>query len=70
MLNRVVSIGSLLLAAISVILFVLFGWWILMGRIDELQGIFALGGWLLTAIIFAWRSTGQAWLDPVSIVKA
>ncbi len=70
MLNRLVSLGSLFVAAVSVLLFVLGAWWILVGKIDEFDGVFALAGWLLAAIIFAWRATDPAWLDPVSIVKA
>jgi hypothetical protein len=28
-----------------------------------------LGGWLMAAVIFAWRSSDPEYLDPLSIVK-
>ncbi len=70
MLNRVVCVASLLVAIVSIALFSLGAWWILVGKMDEFQGVFALSGCLLAAIVFAWRSADPAWLDPVSIVKA
>ncbi len=69
MLNRVVSLCSLFLVIASVIFFVLGGYWILMGRMDEMSGVFALAGWLASAVFFSYRSSDPAWLEPVSIVR-
>ncbi len=70
MFNRIVSISSLLLAIASVLFFGLSVWWLLVGAIGQLEGVFTLCGWLLTAGVFAYRFTDPAWLEPVSIVKA
>jgi hypothetical protein len=70
MLNRIVSASSLLAALISIVLFVSAGYWLMVGRIGEMEGIFALTGWLLAAGLFSYRSSDPAWLEPLSIVKA
>jgi hypothetical protein len=45
-------------------------WWLMSGKIDEGSGILAMGGWLLSAIVFSFRHADPAWLDPISIVKS
>jgi hypothetical protein len=70
MFNRVVSVSSLLLAIVSVVLFVLGSWWILTGKMTEGEGLFQIGGWMLSALFFAYRFADPDYLDPVSIVKA
>ncbi len=69
MLNRVVSLCSLLVVIASVAFFILGAYWILMGRMDEMDGVFALAGWLVSAVFFSYRSADPAWLEPVSIVR-
>ncbi len=69
MWNRLVSASSLFVVFASAVFVALFAWWILMGKVDGVSGIFALAGWLMAAIVFSYRSADPAWLDPVSIVK-
>ena len=70
MLNRgVVSFFALLIAIVSVVLFAITARSIVMGSIAEVDGVFAMGGWLLTAFVFACRSADSAYLEPLSIVK-
>jgi len=69
MFNRVVSLSSLAVAIVSAAFFLLGAWWLLMGEIGEIDGVFALAGWLMAAVIFAWRFADPAWLEPVSIIK-
>jgi hypothetical protein len=70
MFDRVVSVCSLMLAITSVVFFGLGAWWILVGKMGQGDGALALTGWLLAAIVFAYRSADPAYLDPVSIVNA
>ena len=69
MLNRVVSLSSLLVAVFSVALFAMCAWWTLAGHISEGDGTFLFIGSLLAAIVFSYRAADPAWLEPLSIVK-
>ena len=68
-LDRIVSLGSALVVAFSVVLFAMALWWTLVGRIGEGDGFLILAGSLLAAIVFTYRATDSRWLDPISIVK-
>ncbi len=70
MQSRVVSLASLALVIASVIFFLLGAWGIMSQRIDEGSGVMALAGWLVAAIVFAYRYADPKWLDPISIVKS
>jgi hypothetical protein len=70
MFNRVVSFASLMLVVASVVFFLVGGWWLMSGKIDEGSGILAMAAWLLSAIVFSYRHADPAWLDPISIVKS
>jgi hypothetical protein len=70
MLNRVVSIASLMLVVASVMLFLAGAWGIMSGKIGEGDGVMAMAAWLLVAIVFSYRHADPMWLDPVSIVKS
>jgi len=70
MLNRgVVSVCALAAALISVFFVIMTAVWCVEGRLGESETVFMLGGWLLSAAIFAWRAADPAYLDPLSIVK-
>jgi hypothetical protein len=68
--NRVVSFASLMLAVSSVTFFLACGWQIMSGKIGEGDGVMALAGWLVAAVVFSYRHVDPKWLDPVSIVKS
>ena len=70
MFNRVVAFTSLMLVIASVMFFLVVIWGLMSGKIDEGSGILAMGGWLLSAIVFSFRHADPAWLDPISIVKS
>ena len=70
MFNRVVSFASLMLVIASVVFFLVVVWWLMSGKIDEGNGILAMAGWLLSAIVFSFRHADPAWFDPVSIIKS
>ena len=70
MLSRgVVSIFALLTAILCVALFAITARSIVNGSIAEVDGVFAMGGWLLAAFVFTCRSADSAYLEPLSIVK-
>jgi hypothetical protein len=70
MLNRgVVSLFSFLAAVISAAFFLISAWLSATSRVSELDGAFLVGGWLMAAVIFAWRSIDPEYLNPLSIVK-
>jgi len=68
--NRVVSFASLLLVVASVASFLGCAWNIMSGKMPEGDGVLALAGWLLTAIVFGYRYADPKWLDPISIIKS
>jgi len=68
--NRVVSFASLMLAVASVTFFLACAWQIMSGKIGEGDGVMALAGWLVAAVVFSYRHADPKWLDPVSIVKS
>jgi hypothetical protein len=70
MQNRIVSIASLIVVLASVFFFLAGAWGIMAQRMDEGSGVMALAGFLLSAIVFSYRSADPKWLDPVSIVKS
>jgi hypothetical protein len=70
MLNRIVSVCSVLMVILSVAAIGLGAWWTLIGRISEGDGFALMTGWCLAAIIFAFRASEPAWLEPVSIIKS
>jgi hypothetical protein len=70
MLNRVVSFASLILVVASVMFFLACAWGIMSGKMGEGDGVMALAGWLVVAVVFSYRHADPMWLDPVSIVKS
>jgi hypothetical protein len=58
-----------MVVAFSVVLFVMSGWWTLMGKIGEGDGFLMLAGCVLAAIVFSYRAGDPHWLEPLSIVK-
>lgn len=70
MLNRVVSFASLVLVVAAVMFFLAGAWGIMSGRMGEGDGVLALAGWLVVAVVFSYRHADPKWLDPVSIVKS
>jgi hypothetical protein len=70
MLNRVVSVCSFFMVALSVVAFGLGAWWTFLSRISEGDGVFMLFGWSVCAIVFLYRAMDPAYLDAVSIVKS
>jgi hypothetical protein len=70
MRNRVVSIGSLILVVASVLLFLACAWGVMSGRLGEGDGVMAMAGWLVVAVVFSYRHADPNWLDPISIVKS
>lgn len=70
MRNRVVSIASLMLVVASVVAFLACAWSIMSGTIGAGDGAMALGGWLITGIVFSYRFFDPKWLEPISIVKS
>ena len=70
MLNRVVSLASLLLVVASVFFFLAGAWGIMSGRIGQGDGVFLLTGWTLAGVVFSYRHNDPKWLDPISIVKS
>jgi hypothetical protein len=70
MLSRgVVSLGSAIVAALSVVIVLMSGWWNITGQIGQTESIFMFSGWLLSAVIFTWRAVYPEYLDPQSIIK-
>jgi hypothetical protein len=70
MLNRVVSLSSLLLVVVSVFFFLAGAWGIMSGRIGQGDGVFLLTGWMLAGIVFSFRHNDPKWLEPISILKS
>jgi hypothetical protein len=58
-----------MVVAFCVALFGMTGWWTLMGKISEGDGFMLFAGCLLAAIVFSFRGSDPAWLEPVSIIK-
>ena len=67
--NRVVSYASLLLVVGSVFAFLACAWGIMTQKIGAGDGAMALGGWMLTGVVFAYRYSDPKWLEPISIIK-
>jgi hypothetical protein len=67
--DRVVCLASLFVVLASAVFFALGAWWIMTGQMNGFDGIFALAGWLVAAVVFAYRFDEPAWLQPVSIIK-
>ena len=67
--SRVVSLASLLLVVGSVVAFLGCAWGIMTQRIGAGDGAMALGAWMLTGVVFAFRYSDPKWLEPLSIVK-
>jgi len=59
-----------MLVVASVVFFLVSTWWVMSGKMDEGNGILAMAGWLLSAIVFSFRHADPDWLDPISIVKS
>jgi hypothetical protein len=70
MLDRFVSIFSLMVAIASVTLFGVCSWWIASGTMGEGDGFFALNACLLAALVFTYRFVDPADIEAVSVVKA
>jgi hypothetical protein len=70
MQNRVVSYASLMLVVAAVMFFLAGAWGIMSGKIGEGDGVMALAGWLVIAVVFSYRFADPMWLDAVSIVKS
>jgi hypothetical protein len=70
MLNRVVSLASLMLVIASVFFVLAGAWGIMSGRIGQGDGILALAGWMVVGIVFTYRHNDPKWLEPISIVKS
>lgn len=68
--DRVVRLSSLLVALAAAVFFALDAWWIMSGRMEGFEGIFALGGCVMAGVFFAYRYGEPAWLQPLSITKA
>jgi hypothetical protein len=68
--SRVVSFASLLLVVASVVSFLGCAWSVMAGRMPQGDGVLALAGWMLSAIVFGYRYADPKWLDPISIVKS
>jgi len=68
--NRVVSVCSFLMVILSVAACGLGVWWTLIGRISVGDGVFLMAGWCVSAIVFSYRASDPAWLDPISIIKS
>jgi hypothetical protein len=68
--ERVVRLASLLVTLIAAVFFALDAWWIMSGRMEGFDGIFALGGCVMAGIVFAYRYGEPVWLQPLSIIKA
>jgi hypothetical protein len=69
MLDRFVSVFSLTVATAAVALFGMFAWWIATGAMGEGDGVFAMAGCLLTAMVFAYRFIDPADVEAISVVK-
>jgi hypothetical protein len=70
MLNRtVVAVFAWMVALLGVFFVVMSGVWGAQGQLGGGDLIFMLGGWLLVAMIFAWRAIDPDYLDPQSIIK-
>jgi hypothetical protein len=69
MRDRVVSLSSLAVVIASALLFLVGAWSVFNGSTGVGDGVMAATGWLLAAVVFAYRSADPAYLDPVSIVK-
>ena len=70
MLDRFVSIFSLTVAVAAVVLFGMFAWWIASGSMGEGDGVFAMGGCLLTAAVFGYRFLDPADVEALSVVRS
>ncbi|HUI53415.1 MAG TPA: hypothetical protein VLY04_00495 [Bryobacteraceae bacterium] len=70
MFDRIVSFGSLMLVVASVTFFLAGSWLVMSGKMGDGDGVLVLSGWLVTAIVFAYRHADPAWLEPLSIVKS
>lgn len=70
MQNRIVSLASLMLVVASIVFFLACAWGVMSQRMDQGGGIMAMAGWLVAALVFAYRYDDPKWLDPVSIVKS
>ena len=70
MLNRMLSIISLVVVIASVTFFGLSTWLLATWQMAELDGAFALIGCLIAAILFAFRFLDPADFEPLSIVAS
>jgi hypothetical protein len=70
MQSRVVSLASLMLVVASVLFFLASAWGIMSGGLGVGDGVMALGGCLLVAVVFSYRFADPKWLDPISIVNS
>jgi hypothetical protein len=70
MLNRMLSIISLVVVIASVIFFGMSTWLLATWQMAELDGAFALIGCLIAAILFAFRFFGPADFEPLSFAAA
>jgi len=67
MLNRFVSIFSLLVASGSAVLFLCCAWWIASGSMGQGEGVFALGACLLSSTLFTFLDPTD--VEAISVVK-
>jgi hypothetical protein len=70
MLDRIVSIFSLMMVIASVVLFGCYAWWIANGTMGEGDGLFALSGCMLAAMVFTYQFVDPADVEALSVVKA
>jgi len=70
MMNRIVSACSYLMVILSLAMFALGAWWTCDARITPGDGVFLMGGWLVSALVFSYRAVDPDYLDPVSIIKS
>jgi len=68
MLNRLLSVISLIVVIASVTFLGLSAWLIATGQMAVLDGAIALNGCLIAAVLFAFRFFDPADFEPVSIV--
>jgi len=70
MLDRVVSVCSFLMVILSLAAAGLGAWLTFASRISVGDGMFMMGGWIVSAIVFSYRASDPAYLDAISIIKS
>jgi hypothetical protein len=70
MIDRFVSLFSLVMVLASVVFFGAYAWWTANGTMSEGDGLFAMSACVLAAMVFSYRMSDPTDVEALSVVKA